>query len=339
MRPRTVRSRAPVRISFAGGGTDVSPYCDEHGGCVVNATITKYSYASLTQRADDKIAIAAADYVEKLLFHRISDISYDNRLDLIKAVVKKMSGDRGGFDIFMRSEVPPKSGLGSSAAAFVALIGMFNRLQGLKMSNYEIAETAVSLERTELGNMGGRQDQYACAFGGLNFIEFYRDSHVKVTPLKLKQEHALELEKSLLLVYVAPREKSGDIISDQMKRYGRGEKETVEALHESVLLAKEMKKALSEGHLGRFGELLDLSWKQKKKFSPLISNPNIEKIYRIAKEAGALGGKISGAGGGGFMFFFCDVDKEYNVSVRLGELGLNPMPVHFDSHGMRAWEA
>src|SRR3989344_84435 len=191
-----IRSRSPVRISFAGGGTDVPPYRDEKGGCVVSATINKYAYATLEQRADSIIHIHSADFLKSLEFKNTSEIEYNNELDLLKAVIKKMAPS-AGMNIFMRCDVPPKSGLGSSAAAFSAMIGLFNHMRKeRKMTDYEVAELAYRLEREELKVGRGNQDQYATVFGGMNFIEF-GNGWVKVNPLRMKKDHLLELEKHL----------------------------------------------------------------------------------------------------------------------------------------------
>ena len=335
-----VRSRSPVRISFGGGGTDVPPYCDEKTGCVVSATINKYAYATLRTRNDSAISIHSADFLKSLQFGHISEITYNNELDLLKAVVKRMNATGMGLDIFMRSDVPPRSGLGSSAAAFSSMIGLFNHLLGEKrMTDYEIAELAYELERKELLIGGGKQDQYSTVFGGLNFIEFGKD-WVKVNPLRIKRDHLLELEKNLILVYTFDRPThSGDILADQTSSVVKKKENVIEALDATKELAQEMRYALMKGDLTGFGELLDKGWTLKKKFSPLITTPYIDHIYDIAKRNGAIGGKITGAGGGGFMIFYCEPNREHTVMEKLEKIGAKPLTFTFDMEGLQTWEA
>ncbi|MEM5808051.1 MAG: GHMP kinase [Candidatus Aenigmatarchaeota archaeon] len=340
-----IRSRSPVRISFGGGGTDVSPYCDEKGGCVVSAAINKYSYATLTPRNDSEIHIESWNFLKKLRFTSIDQIQYNNELDLLKAAIKRLNTTRMGLDIFLRSDVPPKSGLGSSAAAFAALIGLFNHIRADKMTPYEIAELAYKIEREELKIAGGRQDQYTTVFGGLNFIEF-GNGWVKVTPLKLRKDYLLELEKNLVLVYVGERPESdvirnyitGDIIANQVKGVVEKKETVIEALDKTKEIALEMKKTLLSGDFIRFGELLHESWVEKKKFSPMITNKRIDDLYDLARKYGALGGKLTGAGGGGFMLFFCAPNTEQIVAHELEKVGAIPLHFTFDFEGLQTWE-
>jgi D-glycero-alpha-D-manno-heptose-7-phosphate kinase len=333
-----IHSRAPVRISFGGGGTDVSPYTEEHGGCVVSAAINKYAWGSLETRKDEEVHIADSHHKD-VIFKSFDAIRYGTQQDLLAAVVKNMHSGRGGLDLVLRGDVPPRSGLGSSAAAFGALIGLFNHTRKeMRMTDYEIAELSYNLERQELGNKGGRQDQYASVFGGLNFIEFRGHDFVRVNPVRMKRDHILELEKNLLLVHVMDRNKSGDIISDQVKRYVDGRKNVIEALHTVKVLAEETHKAMRKGDLNRFGELLHEGWVQKKKFSPMMSNPFIDRIYNLARKHGVIGGKINGAGGGGHMIFYCESGKEEDVMRRLTKAGCYIRSFSFDMQGLQTWE-
>lgn len=334
-----IRSRSPVRISFGGGGTDVPPYCNENGGCVVSATISKYAYSTLIAREDKEIHIESGNFLRTLRFNSISDIIYDNDLDLLKAVIKKMNETDKGVNIFMRSDVPPKSGLGGSAAAFSSLIGLFNHIKNeKKMTNYEIAELAHKLEREELMIGGGRQDQYATVFGGINFIEF-GNGFVRVNPLKMKKDHILELEKHLLLLYTGDRPTtSGDIINDQTKSYIEKNQNVKEALDKTKELAIEMRYSLLKGDIYEFGSLLHQAWETKKKQSSLIANSRINDIYDMARKYGALGGKITGAGGGGFMLLLCEPNKEHLIINNLEQSGLKPMTFNFDFSGLETWE-
>ncbi|MFA4819910.1 MAG: GHMP kinase [Candidatus Aenigmatarchaeota archaeon] len=336
-----IRSRSPVRVSFGGGGTDCSPYCDENGGCVVSATINKYAYATLMTRLDQEIHVESADFLKSVKFGHVNEIVYNNELDLLKVVIKKMNTSGMGLNIFMRSSVPPKSGLGGSAAVFAAMIGLFNHMKReKKMTDYEVAELAHHLERDELKIGGGRQDQYATVFGGLNFIEFGK-GWVRVNPLKMKKDHLLELEKNLILVYAGDKTVSSiqaDIITDQMKSYTQKNVDVVEALNKTKEIAQDMRYALLRGDFERFGNLLHEGWVEKKKFSSLMTTPHINNLYDIAKKNGALGGKITGSGGGGFMLFYCEPNKEHIVLEKLEQAGARPFTFTFDMEGLQTWE-
>lgn len=340
-----IRSRSPMRISFGGGGTDIPPYSDEKGGCVVSAAINKYSYATLEPRNDQEIHIESWDFLKKLRFNSIEEMEYNSELDLLKAAIKKMNTTRMGLNIFLRSDVPPKSGLGSSAAAFAALIGLFNHLRADKMTLYEIAELAHKIEREELKIAGGKQDQYATVFGGINFIEF-GNGWVRVNPLKMKKEYILELEKHLVLAYVGERSEgdvirnyvTGDIITDQIKSVVEKKEDVMNALDKTKEIALEMKKALLLGDFTKFGELLHEAWEQKKKFSKMVSKQYINDLYDLARKNGALGGKLTGAGGGGFMLFFCEPNTEQIVANELEKAGAKPVNFVFDFDGLQTWE-
>lgn len=334
-----IRSRAPTRISFAGGGTDTPPYCDTQGGCVVSAAINRYAYSTIESRNDQEIHIESGDFLKKVMIPDMDSITYDDELDVLKAAVKNMNSRRMGLNVFMRTDVPPRSGLGGSAAAFVSLIGSFDHLNGKTMTNYEIAETALRLEREELRIPGGKQDQYASVFGGLNFIEF-KDGHVRVNPLKMPKDNQLELEKHLLLAYLGDRKVSngGDIIKDQTRNIQNGNEDAISAFNRMKEITIETRNALKSGDLMRFAELLHEGWLSKKKFSNLISNDDINKVYDFARKNGALSGKMTGAGGGGFMLFFCEPNKEHSLAAKLQDIGINPMPFAFDFEGLRTWE-
>lgn len=334
-----IRSRAPTRISFAGGGTDMPPYSDEKGGCVVSAAINRYAYSTLESRSDQEIHIESGDFLKILKFDNMESINYNNELDIFKAAIKRMNKRKMGLNVFMRTDVPPRSGLGGSAAAFVSLIGAFDHIDGKNMTNYEVAELAWKLERQELGIPGGRQDQYAASFGGFNFIEF-RGDDVKVNPLKISKDSQMELQKHLILAYIGDRKvsSSGDIISDQTKNIMTGKEDVVTAFDKTKEIAFEMRDSLKIGDLMRFGELLHEGWQAKKKFSNMISNIEVDQIYNFARANGAIGGKITGAGGGGFMLFFCEPNKEHILISKLHENGIYTMPFAIDYDGLQTWE-
>lgn len=340
-----IRSRAPVRISFGGGGTDVPPYSDEKGGCVVSAAINKYSYATLESRNDQEIHLESWNFLKKLSFNKVDEMTYNNELDLLKAAIRRMNTTKMGMNIFLRTDVPPKSGLGGSASAFVSLIGLFNHLKIDKLTNYEIAELALKIEREELKIAGGKQDQIAAVWGGLNFIEFNKD-YVRVNPLKMKQENILELEKHLVLAHIGERPEgdvvrnyiTGDIIKDQVKSMVENKEDVILALDRTKEIALEMRRALLLGDFPRFGELLHEAWIEKKRFSKMITQKYIDDLYDLARKHGALGGKLTGAGGGGFMLFFCKPNTEQIVANELEKAGAKSVNFQFDFNGLQTWD-
>lgn len=334
MQRPTIRAKAPLRVSFGGGGTDLAAYFERHGGAVISATINKYAYGTLQPREGRGITIKSVDFDLVARFEDAEVMRYDGNLDLAKAVVKNFHPDQA-LDLFLHSEAPPGSGLGSSSTLVVALIGLFKHWKGLAMTDYEVAELAYHLEREDLGIAGGKQDQYAATFGGFNFIEFTRDTTV-VNPLKIKRSVLNELEYRTLLVYTGRTRLSANIIQEQNARTRSGE--NLEALHATKQLALEMKTALLQGKLDRLGELLHEGWEQKRHFASRISSPEIEKLYEVARQHGALGGKVLGAGGGGFMMLYCDFERKHEVAREIERLGGRPSGVAFEPEGLQTWD-
>ena len=332
-----IRAKAPLRISFAGGGTDVPPYPEKEGGCVLNATINKYAYGTLRPREDNQIKIESLDFGISVNYDVDEELIYDGKLDLVKAAIKKLEGqDSTGFDLFLHSDAPPGTGLGSSSTVMVALVGLLKEFKNMPLTDYEIANLAYIIERKELGIKGGLQDQYAATFGGFNFIEFLKD-RVIVNPLKISQDVINELEHNLLLCYTGRTRLSARIIEDQVSRYKRREEETLLAMRNLKGIAIEMKNALLRRRLNEFGELLHYAWENKKRMSDKISNPEIEEMYEEARKAGALGGKISGAGGGGYMLLYCQFEKKHKVAERLKKMGGTIVDFAFDPYGLQTW--
>jgi D-glycero-alpha-D-manno-heptose-7-phosphate kinase len=332
-----IRSKAPLRISFAGGGTDVPPYPEERGGAVLSTTINKYAYATLIPRDDDTINVTSLDYDVVAKYHADEKLFYDGELDLIKAVINNM-GTKQGLDMFMHSDAPPGSGLGSSSTVVVALVGIFQKLLNKPLTDYDIAELAYKIERTDLGIKGGKQDQYAATFGGFNYIEFHSES-TTVNPLRIKRDILNELEYSLLLCYTGKTRLSANILSEQIDKYVKKEKKSIEALDEIKAICVDMKNALLKGHLGEFGELLHKGWMHKKTLASKISNPEIDKLYETARANGAIGGKLLGAGGGGYLLLFCDFDKKHIIAEKLENLGGQIVNFGFDYQGLQSWNA
>jgi D-glycero-alpha-D-manno-heptose-7-phosphate kinase len=335
-----VRARAPLRLSFAGGGTDVAPFPQTEGGAVLSATIDRYAYGSLTPRVDQRISVHSLDLGMSLDFDAGAEPSFDGRLDLVKAAVRRLgdrAGDGGGFDLLLRSSAPPGSGLGSSSTMLVALVGLLREHHRLPLTDYEVAELAYQAERVDLRIRGGHQDHYAATFGGFNFIEF--GERVIVNPLRVKDSVVDELQLNLLLCWTGTTRQSARIIEDQSARLAGGELETLEGLRAQKELAVAMKSALLRGELSEFGSLLGEAWKQKKRMSPLIATDFIEAAYDEAMRAGALGGKVTGAGGGGYILFYCDFTRKHRLAEALTRMGGAVTDVAFERRGLTTWRA
>ncbi len=333
-----IRTRAPLRISFAGGGTDVPPYCDERGGAVLNATINRYAYVTLVP-GGDQLTVRSLDYDASICYGIEDDFVYDGQLDLAKAVIdhfRNRSGLDAGFELFLHNDAPPGSGLGSSSAITIAMIGAIAYHQRLSLSNYDLAELAYRIERIDVGIKGGKQDQYAATFGGFNFIEF-KDGLSVVNPLRLPEATTNELEYSLLFAYVGGTHFSSHIIEKQVGNFRQGRADAVTAMDNLKQLAFEMKQALLLGRFREVGQLLDEAWENKKRMADGITNARIDEIYRAAKAAGALGGKISGAGGGGFMFFLCEPQRRFAVQEALRRHKAQLVNLSFVQQGVRTW--
>jgi D-glycero-alpha-D-manno-heptose-7-phosphate kinase len=330
-----IRSRSPVRITFAGGGTDIPPYDKEHGGLCIGATIDKYVYSSLIPREDKKIEITLWDSKSKQTFKNLEELSYDGNGDLVKAVIKKMKPSYG-FDLFVRSEVKQHSGLGASASAASSVIGSFNYLRKEdKLDKYQIAELAYIIEEEEIKNIGGRQDQYASVFGGINLYKFKGKDFVQVSPIDIKENVLLELRKNILLVYAGKREQSSGEI--HMKEQKENQNKT-ERLHEVKEVAKKMEFILREGKLGEFGNLIKESWEKKVGYNPDVTNKRINSLIETALENGAIGARLMGAGGGGHLLVYCNSNTEQIVAQELEESGAKVIPFSFDFTGLKTWE-
>jgi len=332
-----IRAKAPLRVSFAGGGTDVPPFPAIEGGCVLSATLNKYAFGALCPRDNGQIRIESLDFGLTVEYDVETELVYDGKIDLAKAAIRSLGGQgSSGFDLFLHTEVPPGSGLGSSSTLMVALVGLLKEFKNLSLTNYEIAQLAYTLERKELGIKGGLQDHYAATFGGFNFIEF-GDSRVIVNPLRINRGTVNELEHNLLLCFTGATRLSGAIIDDQTNRYRSGDEDTLAGLRSQKHLALEMKNALLQARLDDFGDLLNTAWDFKKKMSPKISSSGIDELYAEARKAGALGGKIMGAGGGGFMLFYCPFERKHKIAERLKHLGASLSELAFESEGLQTW--
>jgi D-glycero-alpha-D-manno-heptose-7-phosphate kinase len=335
------RSKAPLRIGLAGGGTDVSPYSDLYGGAILNATISLYANATIEPIPEKKIILDAIDRDEQQEFNWDVELPINGKLDLLKGVYNRIRQDYNikpqGFKLSTYVDAPAGSGLGTSSTLVVAIIGAFSEMLQLPLGEYDMAHYAYEIERIDLNLAGGKQDQYAATFGGVNFMEFYADEKVIVNPLRIKEEYLFELENNLLLYYTSTSRESAEIIKKQSKNVTDKSKVPIEAMHQLKQQAQRMKEAILKGKLNQIGEILDFGFEQKRQMAEGISNPKMEEIYETAKKAGATGGKISGAGGGGFMIFYCPGNTKYKVIKNLEKFGGFHRNYQFVVHGLKTW--
>lgn len=337
-----VRARAPLRLGLAGGGTDVSPYCDVHGGHVLNATIDRYAYAVIKTLDEPVVRFKATDREETTSDPLSPHYLLDGALNLHKAVYNEMIGQfNNGQPIALElstfCDAPVGSGLGSSSTLVVVMIRAFAELLNLPLDDYTIAHLAFKIERLDCGLQGGRQDQYSATFGGFNFMEFYADDHAIINPLRIKNWIICELEASLVLFYTGVSRESANIIADQSSNMKTGDAKTVEAMHGLKLEATRMKECLLKGDFQGIVASMHDGWESKKRSAKTVSTPHIEEIYNAAIAAGALAGKVSGAGGGGFMMFFVPPDERMQVIRCLNRFDGQVSNCHFTKHGTQAW--
>jgi len=347
------RSKAPLRIGLAGGGTDVSPYSDIYGGAILNATLSLYAHATIepieeNARLSDGqgIVLKAIDQQEEECFDPMAigwnnELPVNGKLILLKGVCNRIQKDYAvpmkNFRLSTFVDAPAGSGLGTSSTLVVAIIGAFTEMLKLPLGEYDIAHYAYEIERKDLGLAGGKQDQYAATFGGVNYMEFYDENKVIVNPLRIKQQYLFELENNLLLYYTSKSRESAKIIQQQADNVISQKETSIEAMHQLKHQAQMMKEALLKGRLHEIGEILDFGFQQKRKMAAGISNELMDEIYETAKAAGATGGKRSGAGGGGFMIFYCPGNTKYNVAKSLERFGGVHRSYQFVEHGLTTW--
>jgi D-glycero-alpha-D-manno-heptose-7-phosphate kinase len=334
------RSKAPLRIGLAGGGTDVSPYSDLYGGAILNATLSLYAYANIETIPEKNILLHAMDRKEEQQYAWSNELPIDGQLDLLKGVYNRIQKQYGmpetGFKLSTFVDAPAGSGLGTSSTLVVAIVGAFAEMLRLPLGEYDIAHLAYEIERTDLKMAGGKQDQYAATFGGVNYMEFYGDN-VVVNPLRIKQQYLFEMENNLVLYYTATSRESAKIIEKQSQNVVSKQEKSIDAMHQLKRQAQLMKEALLKGRLHEIGEILDFGFQQKKQMAEGISNTLMDEIYEAAKKAGATGGKISGAGGGGFMTFYCPANTKYKVIETLSQFGGFVNNYQFVDHGLTSW--
>ena len=323
-----ILSRAPFRISLGGGGTDLPSYYSRHGGFILSAAINKYLYVYVNRpSADNFIRVKYSKYEQ---VHSADEVQHD----LVRPTLKLL-GLNGALEIASMADVPDGTGLGSSGAYLVALLTALHELKRERMPTQALAEQACHIEMNLAGHPVGKHDHYLSAFGGLTCLDIAKDGKVTGTPLNVSLTTAEELRSSLLLFYTGITRRSRDILEEQKRDSEQAKKGVIASLHRTKELGYQIKEALEKGNLDDFGKLLDRHWQNKKRRSGKITDPKIDRWYETAKKNGALGGKIMGAGGGGFFMFYCPKKRKARLRAQLAEAGLREMPYDFDFDGSK----
>jgi D-glycero-alpha-D-manno-heptose-7-phosphate kinase len=338
----TVRARAPLRLGLAGGGTDLSPYCDRFGGAVLNCTIDRYAYCFIEAAPDERVHFVSHDLGVAEALPTDPDALGFARLAIHAGVYGRMmrqfaAGKLPPLRMTTYVDAPPGSGLGSSSALVVAMVEAFRTLLGLPLGLYDVAHIAFEIERLELRLSGGKQDQYAAAFGGANFIEFLANDRVIVNPLRVGRWVMNELETSLVTCFTGLSRDSDDIIEEQQRHMEADDADALESLHQLKRDAVEMKQALLRGEIAHMAEVLNRSWLAKKRTARGVSNRHIEELYDAAMAHGALAGKVSGAGGGGFFMFIVPPQHRVQLIRSLNAMNATASAVHFTAEGVESW--
>ncbi|MDQ8051139.1 dehydrogenase [Luteibacter sp.] len=338
-----VRSRAPLRLGLAGGGTDVSPFSEQHGGYVMNVTIDKFAYTTIDESPSGKVEFHALDAQESLALDPEQVTLGAGATQLMRGVYLRvcdqlLGGRRPTIRIRAHSDAPPGSGLGSSSTMVVSLVTAFAEYFNLPFGEYEIAQLAYDIERKDLALSGGKQDQYAAAFGGFNFMEFYADDRVVVNPLRIKEWVWSELEASLVLYFTGVSRSSAKIIDEQSRNVREGRSESLSAMHRLKQEAVQMKEAVLRGDLNQLARVMQSGWEAKKLSASSITNSGIDELEKLAFANGAKAAKVSGAGGGGFMMFLCDPADRVKLVRSLAGAGGTVYDTHFTSNGASSWK-
>jgi D-glycero-alpha-D-manno-heptose-7-phosphate kinase len=336
-----IRSKAPLRLGLAGGGTDVAPYSDLYGGAILNATISMYAYATIQPGNDGKIIFHSIDKNTRLEYESTTYMEIDDEFILAKGIynriVKDFTKKPLAFELTTFVDAPPGSGLGTSSTLVVAILGAFVEWLQIPLGEYDLAHLAYEIERIDLNMAGGKQDQYAATFGGVNFMEFFKEDKVIVNPLRIKPIYLNELAFNLVLYNTETSRLSSKIIENQTQNIINKNMVTLEATHKLKQQAVMMKEAILKGELNKIGEILDYGWQNKKLMATGITNPLIDEIYQTAIDNGASGGKISGAGGGGFIFFYCPDNTRSKVIKALKKFGGEAKRYEFTTQGLTTW--
>lgn len=336
-----IRSKAPLRLGLAGGGSDVSPYSDIYGGAILNATINMYAYATIQPTRDNKITIHSLDNNVKQVFDSTKELEIDDQNSLAKGiynrVVKDFTHKPLSFCLTTSVDAPPGSGLGTSSTLVVAILGAFAEWLKLPLGEYDLAHLSYEIERLDLSMAGGKQDQYAATFGGVNFMEFSENDKVIVNPLRIRSVYLNELAYNLVLYNTKTSRLSSRIIEMQSKNIIAEDLSSIEATSNLKEQALRMKEAILKGKLNQIGGILDFGWQNKKKMAKGITNKLIDNIYDTAMDNGASGGKISGAGGGGFILFYCPDNTRHDVIEALKKFGGGAQRYEFTTSGLTTW--
>lgn len=337
-----IRSKAPLRLGLAGGGSDVSPYSDIYGGLILNATINLYAYCTIEETRDNNIVLNSYDSNCFKCYPSTKRMEIDGEASLIKGVynrvIKDYDLDAKSFKITTYNDAPAGSGLGTSSTMVVCILKCFVEWLGLPLGDYEISRLAYEIERKDLNLSGGKQDQYAATFGGFNYMEFLQNDLVIVNPLKIKRWIIDELEASMVLYFTGASRSSAAIIDQQRKNTSSGNQKAIDAMHRIKQSAIDMKLALLKGDMQAFAKILGQGWEDKKKMAEAISNPMIQEVFDVAIPAGALAGKVSGAGGGGFIMLMVEPTRKKEVINALKELDGFVMPFQFTEGGAHGWK-
>lgn len=336
-----IRSKTPLRLGLAGGGTDVSPFCDKHGGCVLNVTIDMFSYCTIKPKNNKKIVFNAPDRKARIELDSKEQLEINNELALHCGIYNRIVKDYNNgkplsFEMTTYSDAPAGSGLGSSSTMVVTIIKAYMEWLKLPLGEYDMAKLAYDIERKDLKFIGGKQDQYAATFGGLNYMEFYDQDKVIVNPLRMKKWIKNELQNSMFLYYTGTSRDSGKIIEEQSK--SAKESKSLDAMFEIKKQTEQMKEAILLGNFKNVAKTLNKNWEAKKKTSSIISNPEIEEVYNLIMANKGKAAKISGAGGGGFMLVFCDPEDRYELINVLKKRSEGKVKIiNFVDHGTQAW--
>jgi len=333
-----VRAKSPLRLSFTGGGTDVPAWYEQHPGAVLSSTINRYAYVTLYPRDDRQVKIRSLDMGFSVNYNLDQGPANDGALDLAKVSIKRL-GIEQGVDIDIRSDAPAGSGLGGSSALTSAILAALAEFRGVKLTREELAELNYVVERIDLKITGGKQDQYATAYGGFNCIKFSKDL-VAVEPLEVDESVVDDLEAHLLLCYTGKVRAKANLVDRQVEMYKQGRETTIDGMKRLYEMVFEMRAALVEGDLDRFGFLMHESYVNKKRMNPYVTEGTpIDQMYEAARDAGAIGGKLLGAGGGGFLAFYCPTDRQHEMRAALAELGATFSDFSFDQRGVHVWRS
>jgi D-glycero-alpha-D-manno-heptose-7-phosphate kinase len=333
-----IRARSPLRISFVGGGTDLAHYYEEYGGAVLSSTINRYAFATLRPRQDATVRITALDFGHSAEYQlQDKSVHNDGLFDLVRTAIRRVGGDKG-FELDLHGEAPRGSGLGGSSAVTAAILGAMIEHLGAVLDSYELAELNYQIERIDLGIAGGKQDQYATTFGGFNLIEFSKD-RVDVTPLRLPVDALNDLEDHLTLYYTGQVRPLLGIVEKRIAAYESGDSFVHDGMRRLHSMVYDAKDALLKGRMREFGALLHESMVNKKKLDPNVSTPYIDELYELARNSGAVGGKLLGAGGGGYLLLFVEGRRQFEVRAKLEKAGAVYTHFSFEDRGLQVWRS